>query len=74
MGEIFYNEVVLDKLNFVGNMIQFVDNYEVYFLDFLCKCVRKVRENGWEYFGVRELGREIGKIFDDFFVGEVMIL
>lgn len=56
MGEIFHNEAAPDKPNFVGNMIQSVDNYEAYFPDFLCKCARKARENGWEYFGVRELG------------------
>lgn len=73
MGEIFHNEAAPDKPNFVGNMIQSVDNYEAYFPDFLCKCARKARENGWEYFGVRELGREIGKISDGFLVGELTI-
>lgn len=56
MGEIFINEAAPEKPSFDGNMIQWSKNYEAEFPYFLCKCARKARENGWEYFGVRELG------------------
>ena len=71
LGEIFHNEVAPDKPNFAGTMIQSVDNYEAYFPDFLCKCARKARENGWEYFGVRELGRETENISYGLLVREI---
>ena len=58
MGEIFINEAAPEKPSFDGNMIQWSKNYEAEFPDFLCKCARKARENGWEYFGVRELGKK----------------
>ena len=56
MQGIFHNEAAPDKPNFAGNMLQFSEKYEVDFPEFLCRCARKAQINGWEYFGVRELG------------------
>lgn len=56
MQDIFHNEAAPDKPNFAGNVIHFSDKYEVEFLEFLCRCARVAKRNGWEYFGVRDLG------------------
>ena len=56
MQGIFHNEAAPDKPNFSGYMLQFSENYEEDFSEFLCRCARKAQINGWEYFGVRELG------------------
>ena len=56
MQDIFHNEAAPDKPNFSGNMLQFSEKYEVDFPDFLCRCARVAKQNGWEYFGVRDLG------------------
>ena len=56
MQGIFHNEAAPDKPEFAGNMLQFSDKYEVDFPEFLCRCARVAKRNGWEYFGVRDLG------------------
>ncbi|KAL9976290.1 hypothetical protein ACROYT_G013573 [Oculina patagonica] len=57
MQEIFRNEVEPEKPNFAGNLLPEASaDYAAAFPDFLCKCAREAKENGWEYFGVRELG------------------
>ena len=57
MKDIFYNEAIPGKADFGGKLLQWSDNYATDFSDFLCKCARYARENGWEYFGVREEGK-----------------
>jgi len=56
MKDIFYNEAIPGKPNFGGILLQESTNYTADFPKFLCKCARYARENGWQYFGVRELG------------------
>ena len=56
MQHIFHNEALPSKPNFVGNMLPFSGKYEVEFPEFLCRCARVAKQNGWEYFGVRDMG------------------
>ena len=57
MQDIFHNEVSPELPNFDGNLVpDSNEDYIAAFPDFLCKCARKAAENGWGYFGVRELG------------------
>ena len=57
MKDIFYNEAIPGKAKFGGKLLLWSDNYAADFPEFLCKCARYARENGWEYFGVREMGK-----------------
>jgi len=56
MGEIFHNEGAPDQPNYDGKMLPFSNEYKTHFPEFLCRCARVAKQNGWEYFGVRDMG------------------
>ena len=62
LPDIFYNELAPELPNFGKSLLpQSCEDYEAEFPDFLRKCARKANENGWQYFGVRELGENLMK-------------
>lgn len=56
MGDIFHNEGAPDQPNYDGKMLPFSKEYKTHFPEFLCRCARVAKQNGWEYFGVRDMG------------------
>lgn len=58
MQEIFYNEGDPRKPNFAGSLLPVSsEEFAAEFPNFVCRCAREAKINGWEYFGVREPGK-----------------
>ena len=58
MQEIFHNEGDPRKPNFVGSLLPASSaEFATEFPNFVCRCARESKINGWEYFGIREPGK-----------------